>query len=77
MKAELAIKKSTVVHTFPEAWSPAELRQLLELAEFAELDTFADEEPLDVAVMVLQDLSHQRAGEVVLETVFGSTLSAG
>ena len=77
MKGELEILGVTTVHSLPGIWSPAELRNLLLQLEFPDADSVGDDDVLEMALMALQDVGHQMAGEAVLETVFGNSMKSG
>lgn len=69
------IQEVEEVHTLPGIWPPAKLQEVLSLAEY---DDVVDEaEFLDMAVLVLQDFEEQAAGEIVLQAVFGDSMSPG
>ena len=74
---EVKIVSVSEVHTLPGIWSPAELRQILVMAEFEDAARVEDSELLDMVLMVLQDLGNQLAGELVLEAVFGDSMRPG
>ena len=74
---EVSIISATDVHTLPDIWPVEAFRRLLELAEFEEAQSIPDSDLLDMTLMVLQDLGNQRAGEFVLQTVFGETMRPG
>ncbi len=65
------------VHTLPGIWPDAALRQLLELAEFEDAVSVSEADLLEMVLMALQDLGNQRAGELVLEVIFGDTMRPG
>lgn len=71
----LSIEEWAEVHELPGSWPPARLRKVLELVDFD--DVVGDEDVAEMATMVLQDLEEQEAGELVLEVVFGQTMSRG
>lgn len=71
----LTILDWTEIHQLPGSWPAERLRQVLEQAEFD--DPVDDADLLDMAIMVLQDLDVQEAGELVLNVVFGDRMSAG
>ena len=73
----VSIASITEVHTLDNIWNAAELRALLECADADDIGEFADDELLDVVLMVLQDLEHQKAGELVLNVVFGDSMRPG
>lgn len=74
---DVTIDRADIVHTLPGIWETGDLRRLLELVEFDDLDGLSDSDLHEVALMVLQDLGHQEAGEAVLETVFGKEMGQG
>lgn len=74
---EVTIESVSEVHTLPGIWSAAELRQILNLAEFEDAARVEESELLDMVLMVLQDLGNQLAGELVLEAVFGDSMRPG
>ena len=65
------------IHTLKGAWDNDALRTLLKLAEVEGLGDIADDDLLEMSLMVLQDLGNQKAGELVLETVFGDSMRPG
>ena len=71
----LAIREWNEIHRLPDSWSIERLREVLHQAEF--LDPVDDADVSDMAVLVLQDLDVQDAGELVLKVVFGDRMSAG
>lgn len=74
---EVSILSISEVHALPGTWDNDALRTLLELGEVDGLGDIADEDLLEMSLMVLQDLGNQKAGELVLETVFGSSMRPG
>jgi hypothetical protein len=71
----LTVEDWQEVHRLPGSWPVERLRAVLEQAEFD--DEVEDADVLDMAVLVLQDLDVQEAGELVLEVVFGDQMSPG
>ncbi|MGB5489169.1 MAG: hypothetical protein WBN06_17390 [Lysobacterales bacterium] len=65
------------VHTLAGIWNNDSLRTLLELAEVDDLGDITDGDLLEMCLMVLQDLGNQKAGELVLEVVFGDRMRPG
>lgn len=65
------------VHTLPSTWTNDDLRTLLEMAEMDDLGQVDDADLLDMVLMTLQDLGNQKAGELVLEAVFGDAMRPG
>jgi hypothetical protein len=63
------------VHVLPGMWLPEQLQNVLSLAEYDE--PVAETELLDMTLLVLQDFEEQVAGEIVLQAVFGESMSAG
>lgn len=63
------------IHELPGSWPNESLREVLRLADFD--DEVSDAELRDMAVLALQDLDEQAAGELVLQVVFGDKLSSG
>lgn len=74
---QVTILSVSEVHTLTGAWDNDSLRRLLKLAEFDGLGDIADGDLLEMSLMVLQDLGNQKAGELVLETVFGDSMRPG
>jgi len=74
---EVSILSSKQVHSLPGTWSPVSLRALLALVEFEDADQIADTDLPDMAIMAIQDLGNQQAGERVLEVIFGDTMRPG
>jgi hypothetical protein len=72
---QLRIDAWSEVHELPGCWPPGKLRELLVLADFD--DAVSDDEAPEMALMALQDLELQRAGELVLQVVFGDSLKSG
>jgi hypothetical protein len=65
------------IHALKGTWENDALRALLELAEVDDLGDIADADLLEMSLMVLQDLGNQKAGELVLEAVFGDSMRPG
>ncbi len=65
------------VHELPGDWSADQLRRLLELADAEDIGQIDDADLAELAAMALQDLGVQRAGECVLEAVFGDAMRPG
>lgn len=63
------------VHVLPGMWLPEQLREVLVLAEYD--DPVDEAELLDMTLLVLQDFEEQAAGEIVLQAVFGDSMSPG
>ncbi len=72
---EVDVVRWAEIHSLPDTWQPAELRALLEEAEFEEQVDEPDVE--DMTLMVLQDLGVQAASDLVLRAVFGTRLGSG
>ncbi len=73
----VTIESIKEVHSLPGSWENDALRELLALAEVDDLGEIADADLLDMVLMVLQDLGNQKAGELVLEAVFGDAMRPG
>jgi hypothetical protein len=71
----LRVEEWAEIHELPDGWTPHGLREVLQLAGFD--DVVSDDEALEMAVMALQDLEEQEAGELVLEVVFGKEMGSG
>lgn len=71
----VTVEQWAEIHQLPDSWPAARLREVLERADFD--DAVDDADLLDMAVLALQDLDVQDAGELVLEVVFGQKMSAG
>jgi hypothetical protein len=71
----LRIDEWVEIHELPGCWPTEKLREVLRLADLD--DAVTDEEAPEMAVMALQDLDEQRAGELVLEVVFRDAMSSG
>jgi len=71
----LTIQQWNEVHRLPDSWPLERLREVLEKTEFD--DDVDDADVLDMAVLALQDLDVQDAGELVLNVVFGNRMSPG
>lgn len=76
-KFEVSILSARQVHSLPGIWPPEMLRALLTLVEWDDVDQIEYKDLLDMAVMAIQDLGVQLAGERVLEVVFGDTMRPG
>ena len=76
-KYKVSIVSKKDVHTLTGIWDADSLRCMLDLADADDIGEIADSDLLDIAVMVLQDLGNQKAGELVLEAVFGETMRPG
>jgi hypothetical protein len=74
---QVTILSVSEVHTLTDAWGNDSLRKLLELAEVDDLGDIAEGDLLDMSLMALQDLGNQKAGELVLEVVFGDSMRPG
>ena len=74
---QVSILAINEVHSLVGTWDNDLLRKLLELAEADDLGDIADGDLLDMSLMVLQDLGNQKAGELVLEVVFGNSMRPG
>jgi hypothetical protein len=74
-KFDLRIEEWVEIHELPDAWPTARLREVLERADFD--DAVTDDEVAEMAVMALQDQGEQKAGELVLEVVFGDAMGPG
>ncbi len=74
---EVHILSAKQVHTLPGAWSPDTLRTLLTLLEFDDANQIEDRDLPEMAIMAMQDLGNQLAGERVLEVIFGDAMRAG
>ena len=77
MKIELEILNTTTVHSLPGIWTGHELRNLLLKLDMPETEGLGEADLLEMTLMALQDIGHQKAGEAVLESVFGASISAG
>ncbi|MFT7213752.1 MAG: hypothetical protein ACI9XK_004011 [Granulosicoccus sp.] len=73
----LVVDSVSEVHSLDGMWTPEKLSQLLRLAEFDDAGEISESEQMDMCVMVLQELDHQEAGELVLAAVFGDTMRSG
>jgi hypothetical protein len=76
-KFEVSILSARQVHSLPGIWPPEMLRALLTLVEWDDVDQIDEKDLLDMAIMAIQDLGVQLAGERVLEVVFGDTMRPG
>lgn len=74
---KVTIDTYSIAHTLPDIWTPADLRQLLALIDWEDIDELQDADLLEMTLMALQDIEHQHAGEHVLEQVFGKSMSPG
>jgi hypothetical protein len=74
---QVTIISISEIHSLTGAWDSNSLRALLELAEADDLGDIAEADLLDISLMVLQDLGNQKAGELVLEAVFGDKMRPG
>lgn len=74
---KVSILSISEVHSLTGTWDNNSLRTLLELAEADDLGDITDGDLLDISLMVLQDLGNQKAGELVLEVVFGDRMRPG
>jgi hypothetical protein len=71
------IESITKVHTLAGIWDDASLTTLLALADADDFGDLAGQDLLEMTLMVLQDLGNQKAGELVLEAVFGNQMRPG
>jgi hypothetical protein len=74
---QVTIESISEIHTLSRTWDNESLRALLQLAEVDDLGEIADTDLLEISLMVLQDLGNQKAGELVLEAVFGDSMRPG
>jgi len=74
---QVTIESISEIHTLTGTWDNKSLRALLNLAEVEDLGDIADTDLLEISLMVLQDLGNQKAGELVLEAVFGDSMRPG
>jgi hypothetical protein len=74
---QVTILSINEIHTLKGIWDNDSLRALLELAEVDDLGEIAEADLLEMSLMVLQDLGNQKAGELVLEAVFGDSMRPG
>lgn len=74
---QVTILSINEIHTLTGSWGNDSLRALLELAEVDDLGEIAEADLLEISLMVLQDLGNQKAGELVLEAVFGDSMRPG
>lgn len=65
------------VHSLTGAWGNEDLRKILELADADDIGEIADQDLEEICLMSLQDVGNQRAGEIVLEAVFGDGMRPG
>lgn len=74
---EVTIQSVEEVHSLPGIWTNESLRQLLINADMDDIGQVEDAELLDIAIMALQDLGNQQAGELALDSVFGDAMRPG
>ena len=74
---QVTVLSISEIHSLTGTWDNDVLRALLKLAEVDELGDIADADLLEITLMVLQDLGNQKAGELVLEAVFGDSMRPG
>lgn len=74
---QVTIVSKNEIHALKGTWDNDALRALLELAEVDDLGDITDADLLEMSLMVLQDLGNQKAGELVLEAVFGDSMRPG
>lgn len=72
---KVEVLESEEVHVLPGMWLPEQLHEVLLLAEYD--DPVDEADLLDMTLLVLQDLEEQVAGEIVLQAVFGDSMSPG
>jgi hypothetical protein len=65
------------IHSLTGAWNNEAFRTILELADADDIGEVADEDLEEMCLMSLQDIGNQRAGEIVLETVFADSMRPG
>lgn len=65
------------VHALTGVWGKESLLKVLELADADDIGEIADSDLEDICLMSLQDVGNQRAGDVVLEAVFGDSMRPG
>lgn len=74
---EVSILSAEEVHSLPGIWPAEALRQLLVKAEIDDAKSIVESDLLEMALMALQDLGNQAAGELVLEIIFGDAMRSG
>lgn len=65
------------VHKLKDSWLLPDLQKLAAIIDLEEVDTYSPTELYDYLLMALQDLGHQKAGEAVLEAIFGDDMRPG
>jgi hypothetical protein len=73
----VSILSTDEIHALPGTWGAESLRRLLLLADADDIGEIAAEDLEEICLMSLQDLGNQKAGEIVLETVFGDSMRPG
>jgi hypothetical protein len=73
----VVIQSITEIHTLPGIWDDKALNALLALGDADDLGDLAGQDLLEMTLMVLQDMGNQKAGELVLEAIFGNSMRPG
>jgi len=73
----VSLLSSDEVHSLNGEWGHEALRKILELADADDIGEIANDELEEICLMSLQDIGNQRAGEIVLEAVFGEGMRPG
>jgi len=76
-KFEIEIVSKSVVNELPHTWTNPECQSLLDALEFGDSSDIPPEQLRDYAIMGLQDLEDDEAAGVLLNHVFGESLSPG
>ncbi|MEQ8472345.1 MAG: hypothetical protein RIC35_14225 [Marinoscillum sp.] len=76
-KFSVSVQSVKKIYELPESWSAEECKQLLQFADFENVDSLDTSELKDYAIMLLQDQEPAEAAETVLTYKFGSTLKTG
>jgi hypothetical protein len=74
---DVSVLSQDEVHALTGDWDNEAFRNVLALADADDIGEIAEEDLEDICLMSLQDIGNQRAGEIVLEAVFGASMRPG
>ncbi|MEO9871535.1 hypothetical protein [Ekhidna sp.] len=74
---EVKVLSFEEVHELPDSWSSEEFKEILESADFEDLDKLDSDELRHYTIMALQELEADEAAVLVLSFKLGNKLSAG
>ncbi|WP_436517344.1 hypothetical protein [Ekhidna sp. To15] len=74
---EVKVRSFEEVHELPNSWSNEEFKEILEEADFDDVDELDPDELRSYTIMALQELEADEAAELVLNYKLGDKLSKG